>query len=236
MNDLLIIIPTYNEKETIEILIKEIFSFMPQADILVIDDNSPDGTGNIIKDIAKSEPRVNVIIRPYKMGMGSAYKLGFRFALCKTYNYIIQMDADLSHSPRYLPRFLEAIKEADVVLGSRYISGGSVQKWSILRRLISRCGCIYARLILGISIKDITGGFRCYHRQALESINIDKIKSDGFAFQIECIYKVIKKSFYVKEIPFVFLDRERGKSKMNISIIIEAIFIVWRLKFFKNEN
>ncbi|MCX6746395.1 MAG: polyprenol monophosphomannose synthase [Candidatus Parcubacteria bacterium] len=235
MNQGLVILPTYNERENIAKLVREILAQNLSLDILIVDDNSPDGTGQLVEDLRKIIPQLFILHREKKEGLGRAYISGFKWALDKSYDYIFEMDADFSHQPRYLSSFLEAIKGSDLVLGSRYIKGGGTQGWSWLRELISRAGCFYAQIILGLKIKDLTGGFKCYRRKVLESIDLNKIKSNGYMFQIEMTYKAIKKGFKIKEIPFIFQERARGRSKFNKKIIWEAIINCWRLRCFPQK-
>ena len=230
MNQGLVILPTYNEKENIAKLVKEILAQNLGLDILVVDDNSPDGTGQLVEDFKKSVPQLFILHREQKQGLGRAYIAGFKWALAKGYDYIFEMDADFSHQPKYLKDFLIAIKDNDLVLGSRYVKGGGTEGWSFWRKIISRGGCLYAQIILGLPINDLTGGFKCYQRQVLEAIDLDQIESNGYMFQIEMTYKTIKKGFKVKEIPIVFIDREQGKSKFNKKIIWEAVINCWKLK------
>ncbi len=227
----LVIIPTYNESENIEKLIKELFAQHLPLDILVVDDNSPDGTGQLVEDLRKNLPQLFILHREQKNGLGQAYIAGFKWALAQNYDYILEMDADFSHQPEYLKEFLNAAKENDLVLGSRYIKGGGVKGWSLSRQIISRLGCLYARLILSLPFKDLTGGFKCFKRQVLEEIDLDKIESNGYMFQIEMTYKTFKNNFKVKEIPIIFLEREKGKSKFNKKIIWEAIINCWKIRF-----
>lgn len=229
-NDKLIIIPTYNESETIKDLVSAIFRVYRDTDVLVVDDNSPDGTGRIIDGLAASDRRLKCIHRPGKEGMGTAYVEGFRAALGGNYRYIAQMDADFSHDPSYLPRLFASIKDCDVVIGSRYAAGGGVKDWGAARRLMSRFGSLYAKTILGINVNDLTGGFKCFRREALESIDIDSIKSKGYAFQIETTYRAFRKGFRIKEIPIVFTDRRAGLTKMSSTIFFEAIVNVWKFR------
>jgi dolichol-phosphate mannosyltransferase len=227
----IIVIPTYNESKNILSLIREIFKVNPDFHILVVDDNSPDGTGTIADQLADSDPRVKVIHRQKKSGLGSAYVAGFKHALAGGYDLIFQMDADFSHQPKYLPDFIKALEDNDLVLGSRYVPGGGVKNWGPHRRLLSYLGGLYARLILGLSYRDLTGGFKAWRRQVLEKIDLDKIRADGYSFQIETTYRAHQKGFKIKEIPIVFVDRTGGKSKMSFGIFLEATWIVWRLRF-----
>ncbi len=226
-----VVVPTYNERENIEELIEKTLSTSPDIDILIVDDNSPDGTGEIAEKIAKENPRVKVLHRPGKMGLGSAYVEGFKWALEKGYDFIMEMDADFSHNPEDIPRFIEKIKEYDLVIGSRYTDGVSVVNWPISRLLLSYFANIYARTVTGVPIMDLTGGFKCFRRKVLESINLDTIMSDGYAFQIEMNYRAYKKGFKITEIPIIFIERRAGSSKMSKKIVWEAFWLVWKLRF-----
>jgi dolichol-phosphate mannosyltransferase len=233
MNTGLVVIPTYNERENIGRLVKEIFSYNLPLDILVVDDGSPDGTGELVEELIKNESRLFILHRLNKNGIGRAYIAGFKWALEHNYEYIFEMDADFSHQTKYLNDFLTAIKDNDLVLGSRYIKGGGVQNWSFIRKSISYLGCLYARMILGLKIKDLTGGFKCFRKRVIETIDLDKVQSSGFVFQIEMIYLAIKKGFQIKEIPITFMERESGRSKFDKSIFWEALFKIWQLRFRK---
>ena len=226
-----VVVPTYNERENIEELIEKTLNTSPDIDILIVDDNSPDGTGEIAEKIAKENPRVKVLHRPGKMGLGSAYVEGFKWALEKGYDFIMEMDADFSHNPEDIPRFIEKIKEYDLVIGSRYTDGVSVVNWPISRLLLSYFANIYARTVTGVPIMDLTGGFKCFRRKVLESINLDTIMSDGYAFQIEMNYRAYKKGFKITEIPIIFIERRAGSSKMSKKIVWEAFWLVWKLRF-----
>ena len=226
----LLIIPTYNEAENLSSLLHEIFSYAPLTDVLIVDDHSPDGTGEMADKFQKQDARVHVLHRAGKLGLGTAYLAGFKYALAHGYEAALEMDADFSHDPRYLPDFLRTIKDADVVIGSRYIVGGDTPNWSILRRLISGSGNVFARLMLGIPICDCTSGFRCYRRRVLESIDLDAVQSHGYAFQVELTYRVMMQGFQMVETPIVFMDRRCGKSKMSRAIILEALTYVLRTR------
>jgi dolichol-phosphate mannosyltransferase len=227
---ILVIIPTYNERENIEQLLSVLLSIHQTLEILVVDDASPDGTDDLVAQLAEREPRVHLLCRPQKLGLGSAYVEGFRFALGRSYTYIFEMDADFSHDPHDIPRFLDAIEGADLVLGSRYVHGITVVDWPLSRLLLSYFGNLYARLITGMPIRDTTGGFKCFRRQVLEVLDLDRVSSEGYSFQIEITFKVWKKGFRVVEIPILFRDRTRGKSKMSFKINREAVWTVWKLK------
>ncbi len=227
----LIIVPTYNESENIVLLVPEIRAAVPHADILVVDDNSPDGTSDIVKTLGKTFPGLHVLDRARKEGLGRAYISGFKWALEHGYELIFEMDADFSHSPKYLPNFLEAINTADLVLGSRYKNGVNVINWPMSRLLLSYCAnMIFTRIIAGLPFTDSTGGFKCFRKSVLQSLDLDKIGSSGYSFQIEVNYLAWKKGFRVKEIPIVFTDRTRGVSKMSTKIIREALILLWRLR------
>ncbi|MBD3393065.1 MAG: glycosyltransferase [Chitinivibrionales bacterium] len=225
---ILIIVPTYNERENIELLIPEIRARVPGVHVLVVDDSSPDGTSQLVKDMGLEG--VSVLDRGKKEGLGRAYISGFKWALERDYQLIFEMDADFSHDPRYLPDFLTAIANADLVIGSRYISGVNVINWPMQRLLLSYFGNLGARIIAGIPVKDCTGGFKCFRRTVLESINLRSIGSSGYSFQVEMNYHVWRKGFRIVEIPIVFTDRRRGSSKMSTSIVREALVLLWKLR------
>ena len=229
----LIIIPTYNEYDNMRPLVEQIFTYAPASDILIVDDNSPDGTGKLADEMATEDPRVHVMHRAGKLGLGTAYIAGFKYAVEHQYDAAFEMDADFSHDPRYLPDFLRAIESADLVIGSRYVEGGGTPNWSLLRRFISGGGNIFARFMLGIPVHDCTAGFRCYRRQVLESIDLDTIESQGYAFQVELAYRVYKRGFKIVETPIVFLDRRVGKSKMSRAIFLEGFIWVVRARLGK---
>ncbi|MBL7190778.1 polyprenol monophosphomannose synthase [bacterium] len=226
----LIIIPTYNERENIGALIPRILEQTDEVDVLVVDDNSPDGTGKIAAEISEKEPRVFLLQRPGKRGFGSAYCDGFRYALENGYDAVMEMDADFSHDPKEIPNFLKAAEDADLVQGSRYLNGVNVINWPLYRLLLSYFANLYTRIITGLNTKDSTGGFRLIRREALKSVDLRGIKSNGYSFQIELLYKIWLKGFKVVEIPIIFVDRVKGKSKMSKRIIYEAMFMVWKLR------
>ncbi len=231
MNSALVIIPTYNEAENLAPITSAVLAVESRVDILVVDDNSPDGTGNVADGLARKEPRIQVLHRKKKEGLGKAYLHAFRWALDAGYPYIIEMDADFSHDPRYLKVLLdEAISGTDLVLGSRYVAGGGTVNWGPTRRAISRGGSLYARSILGVRIRDLTGGFKCFRRAVLEAIDLNAVKSSGYAFQIELTYRALKAGFRIREVPIVFEDRRVGQSKMSRKIFLEALTMVWKLK------
>jgi dolichol-phosphate mannosyltransferase len=232
----IIIVPTYNEAENLPPLLESILSYAPTADILVVDDNSPDGTGRLAEEIRSKDARIHVMHRPGKLGLGAAYIAGFKYAIQRGYDAAFEMDADFSHDPRYLPDFMNAIEHADLIIGSRYIPGGSTPNWTLTRRLISGSGNIFARLMLGIAVHDCTGGFRCYRREVLENIDLDTVQSRGYAFQVELTYRTMKCGFKIVETPITFIDRVHGKSKMSRKIVLEAFSYVLRTRFSKSSG
>ncbi len=231
VSNALIIIPTYNESENLPLLLRGIFSHAPAVDVLIVDDNSPDGTGKLAEEFAQRDVRVHVLHRAGKLGLGTAYIAGFKYAIAHNYDAAFEMDADFSHDPRYLPDFLDAIQQADLVIGSRYIAGGDTPNWSLMRRLISGIGNAFARFMLGISVHDCTGGYRCYRRHVLQSIDLDSVRSRGYAFQIELTQRVLRQQFKIVETPIVFMDRRLGSSKMSRKIVIEALTFVIHTRF-----
>lgn len=241
--EVLVVIPTYNERENIEGLINDILKQGEGIEVLVVDDNSPDGTADLVEEIRSSLGRVHLLRRPQKMGLGSAYIDGFKWALANTdAEFVFEMDADFSHDPKAIAEFLEAAHDADVVLGSRYLNGITVVHWPLTRLMLSVGANMYTRFITGMPIRDATGGFKCFRRKVLASLPLDRIKSDGYSFQIEVNYLVWKKGFRIREIPIVFVDRRSGVSKMSRSIIWEAVLLVWKLRwdsvkrFFRGEQ
>jgi len=227
----LVIVPTYNELENLPRIVPQILAKDERLHVLVVDDNSPDGTGQLAdKMAAESNGRIFVLHREQKAGLGQAYLAGFRWALEHTFDLMFEMDADFSHDPKYLPDFLTAIEEADLVIGSRYISGVNVINWPMGRLLLSYYANVYSRVVTGLPLRDGTGGFKCFRRKVLESIDLDRVRSNGYAFQIEMSFRAYKKGFKIKEIPIVFVDREVGVSKMSKKIVREAIWMVWRLR------
>ncbi len=226
----LVIIPTYNELDNISRLIPDLLDRYENLDILVVDDDSPDGTGNYVEEISSGNPRIKIIRRKKKMGLGTAYIAGFKYAIQHDYEYVFEMDADYSHDPGEIKNFLSAVKQYDLVLGSRYVRGVNVINWPMRRLLLSYFANKYTRFITGMPVQDATGGFKCFRKKVLESINLDKIKSNGYAFQIEMTFKAWKKGFKVGEIPIIFVDRMKGRSKMSKKIVREAIFMVWKLR------
>ncbi|MFL5318859.1 MAG: polyprenol monophosphomannose synthase [Myxococcaceae bacterium] len=231
MNKALVCVPTYNERDNLPAITSEILKAEPRVDILVVDDNSPDGTGKLADELAAKEPRIRVFHREKKEGLGRAYLAAFKWALKEGYEYIIEMDADFSHHPRYLPTLLdEAMSGTDLVLGSRYVEGGGTVNWGVGRQIISKGGSLYARTVLGVGIRDLTGGFKCFRRHVLEALDLEHIQTSGYGFQIEMTYRTLKKGFRVKEVPIVFEDRRVGQSKMSRKIFLEAFMNVWKLR------
>lgn len=231
MKSTLVCLPTYNEADNLRAIIPAILEAAPGVDVLVIDDRSPDGTGDIADEFAASNNRVFVLHRERKEGLGRAYLAAFQWALQRDYQLILEMDADFSHSPVFLPQLiLEAERGTDLVLGSRYVLGGGTRNWGILRKILSRGGSVYARAVLGITPRDLTGGFKCFKRHVLEALDLATVRSTGYAFQIELTYRTLQKGFKVTEIPIIFEDRRVGKSKMNGQIFTEALWGVWKMK------
>jgi dolichol-phosphate mannosyltransferase len=227
----LVIIPTYDESDNLPRLVPAVLSRDPRLEILVVDDNSPDGTGRLADEIAAAEPRVHVLHRPGKMGLGTAYITGFRWGLERGYDVLFEMDADFSHDPAHLPQFLEAIEDYDVVLGSRYLHGRvTVVNWPMGRLLLSYFANIYARTVTGLPVADATGGFKCFRREVLEAIELERVESSGYAFQIEMSFRAWKKGFRLGELPITFVDRDVGESKMSKKIVREAVWRVWRFR------
>lgn len=233
MKKVLVIIPTYNESENILNLIPEVLKYSDSNylwNVLVVDDNSPDGTASMVENL--KDPNVHLIKRERKMGLGTAYVRGFRFAIEKSFDFVFEMDADFSHDPKYLPEFVKLIEEGnDLVVGSRYINGISVVNWPIGRLFLSYYANIYTRIVTGLKVKDTTAGFMCYRVSSLSQIDLDKVKSNGYSFQIEMKFKFYKKGFKIAETPILFIDRRAGSSKMSKKVVYEAYFLVWKLKF-----
>ena len=227
----LLIIPTYNELNNLQKLLPVVLGLYSSLDVLIVDDNSPDGTGEFVKEFAEDNPRVNLIERPDKNGLGTAYVEGFKYMLSNGYDFALQMDADFSHDPKDIERMLSAAQEHDLIIGSRYKQGVNVINWPMRRLLLSYFANKYTRLITGMPVCDSTGGFKCFRRDVLESIDLDNIRSNGYTFQIEMNFKAWKKGFDLQEIPIVFTDRVAGTSKMSKKIVYEAIFMVWYLRF-----
>ena len=231
LNRVLIIIPTYNEIKNIEKVLDVVFGLgIENLDVLIIDDNSPDGTAEFIKQYMKNQNSLFMIQRSGKLGLGTAYVTGFRYALERDYQYIFEMDADLSHDPREIPNFLSAMNKADLVIGSRYLTGVNVINWPLVRLFISVIASKYTRFITGLPIHDCTSGFKCFNRRVLEAIPLEEVSSSGYSFQIEMNFKAWKRGFKIQEIPIIFHDRTEGASKMSKRIIMEAVFVVWKLK------
>ena len=228
---ILVIIPTYNERENLIELMGRVFA-QPVADlnVLIVDDNSPDGTGALADELHEKDPRVNVMHRAGKLGLGSAYVAGFRYALENGYDAVFEMDADFSHNPDSIPDFLHELESVDLVVGSRYLHGVTVVNWPLSRLILSYGANLYTRVITGMPLMDATGGFKCFRRQVLEALDLSRVKSDGYGFQIEVNFKAWRKKFRIKEIPILFVDRRAGSSKMSRRIVWEAAWMVWRLR------
>ncbi len=238
----LIVVPTYNEIENLRPLMEQIFqvadakahqSGVSLVSVLVVDDNSPDGTGQLAEELSKKEPRIHVLHRQEKAGLGKAYVAGFAWGLKEGFDAILEMDADFSHNPQYLPEFWRLLKEYDVVIGSRYVNGGGVKNWGLVRKLISRGGSVYARNLLGLAVKDMTGGFNAWRRQVLEKVDISTLRSEGYAFQIELKWRAFQKGFKITEFPIIFEDRAVGQSKMSKKIVVEAMMRVASMRMEK---
>ena len=229
-----VVLPTYNERENLEPVVAGIRAALtpvaPDHRVLVVDDSSPDGTGKLADALAARDPAVRVLHRFRKEGLGQAYLAGFRYALREGAALVVEMDADLSHDPAHLPAMVEAARDADVVLGSRYVAGGRVRNWGRMRRLVSRGGCWYARVVLGVEVRDLTGGFKVFRREVLETLDLHWVRSQGYAFQVELTYRAIQAGFRVREVPIVFTDRRVGQSKMSRRIVLEAMWMVPRLR------
>jgi dolichol-phosphate mannosyltransferase len=228
----LVVVPTYNERDNILKLIDAVLAQADELDVLVVDDGSPDGTGALVDERAAADDRVHILHRERKLGLGTAYLAGFRWALERDYEFIFEMDADFSHDPQHLPQFLASVENADLVLGSRYREGRvTIVNWPIARLMLSYFANVYARAVTGLQVYDATGGFKCFRRKVLEAIDLTKVKSNGYAFQIEMSFRAWKKGFRIVEIPIVFVDRTEGSSKMSRAIIREAVWMVWRLRW-----
>ncbi len=227
----LVVTPTYNERANLEPFLQGLFEVLPEAHCLVVDDASPDGTGELADDLAGHDERIKVMHRPGKLGLGSAYLQAFEWALREGYDLVFEMDTDLSHDPRYLPDFIEAFGSgADVVIGSRNVRGGGVEGWGLGRHVLSKGGSLYSRLILGLDVHDLTSGYKGFRRQVLEAIDLKAVRSEGYSFQIELTYRAIRKGFRVREVPIVFVDRRAGQSKMSRRIFAEAVLMVPKLR------
>jgi len=225
-----VVIPTYNERDNLERLARQILSQDPAIHLLVVDDNSPDGTGALADRLAAETGRLSVLHRAGKLGLGSAYREGFRLALDMGADFVVQMDADFSHDPSILPVFFESMREYDLVIGSRYLNGVSVVNWPLRRLMLSYFASVYTRVITGLTISDCTSGFKCFRRSALEAIDLGRVRSDGYSFQIEMNYRCVERGFRVTEVPIIFIDRHAGSSKMSKRIVREAVLMVWKLK------
>ncbi len=233
MSETLVIIPTYDEKSNVGPVSRAVLQVLPDAHLLFVDDNSPDGTGRLLDEMAEADPRIRVLHKPAKSGLGRAYITGFKWALQRDYEYIFEMDADFSHDPNDLPRFLEACNReaADLVLGSRYVDGIRITNWPLSRLMLSKSAAWYVRLVTGMPVTDPTGGFKCYRRHVLAAIDLDLIESNGYSFQVEMSHTVWLKGFKIVEVPIVFEDRRAGYSKMSTAIFKEALWLVWKLAF-----
>jgi dolichol-phosphate mannosyltransferase len=228
----LICVPTYNERDNLEALCAAALAALPQAELLIIDDNSPDGTGALGDAIAARDPRVRMLHRPGKLGLGTAYLDAFRRGLADGFDYLFEMDCDFSHDPKYLPELLAAARAgADLVIGSRYVPGGGTRNWGLGRKLVSRGGSLYARAVLSVPVHDLTGGYKCFRRRVLEALPLDRVRTHGYGFQIEMTYRALRAGFRVVEVPIVFVDRRVGQSKMTRAIFLEAVTMVWKLRF-----
>lgn len=226
----LVIIPTYNEIENMKMLLPVLMKLKQKFDVLVVDDSSPDGTAKFVEEFARSESRVHVLVRGAKQGLGKAYLAGFDWGLKNGYDVLTEMDADFSHAPHHLDEILALIDKHDVVIGSRYVKGGGTVNWGVLRKIISRGGSLYSRIILGYPLRDWTGGFNCWRKEVLEKINLAGIQSNGYSFQIELKYKALKNGYQIYEAPIIFEDRRVGQSKMSLKIVLEAFYKVWLIK------
>jgi dolichol-phosphate mannosyltransferase len=233
MPKILVVTPTYNEADNIESFIPQVLRQHTDMQILIVDDNSPDKTGDLVERMSKNNPRIHLIRRPSKMGLGTAYVEGFKYAIANNFDYVFEMDADFSHSPDEIPHFLEKMEQCDLVVGSRYTGGVRVVNWPIRRLMLSYSANVYTRVVTGLPLKDATGGFKCFKRAVLEAIDLNKIHSNGYAFQIEMNFKAWNKGFKVCEHPIIFFDRRSGVSKMSKKIVVEAVFMVWKLKLKK---
>jgi dolichol-phosphate mannosyltransferase len=226
----LVVVPTYNEIKNLSQIVPEILRQDPRIEVLVVDDGSPDGTGELADRMGEEDPRIHCLHRTKKEGLGKAYLAGFKWALTRDYDFIFEMDADFSHDPKYLPGFLRAVEDADLVIGSRYKTGVNVINWPMSRLLLSYGANIYARWITGLPLTDSTGGFKCFRRSVLATLELDRVESNGYSFQIEMSFRAWKRGFRLKEIPIVFVDRVEGQSKMNKKIVREAIWMVWWIR------
>lgn len=230
-SEAVVIIPTYNEVDNVRDLVEHIYQHQPEIHILFIDDSSPDGTAEVIKTMQEKYACVHLIQREGKQGLGTAYLTGFKWALKEGYKYVFEMDADFSHDPKEIPHFLKAIAENDLVIGSRYIKGVNVINWPLKRLLLSYFANVYTQIVTGLPVKDSTGGYKCFRREVLETIDLDGIRTNGYGFQIEMNFRAWRKGFRIQEIPIIFVDRVHGESKLSTRIMWEAIFLVWKLRF-----
>ena len=237
--DVTIVVPTYNERDRLDALVTQVFDACDgqlRVEMIIVDDNSPDGTGALADALAAREPRISVLHRERKEGLGRAYLAGFEVALGRGYGRVLEMDADFSHAPERLPALLAASRDADLVLGSRYVQGGGTVNWGLGRRILSKGGSLYARTILGLGVRDLTGGFKCFRREVLEGLDLPTVQSSGYAFQIELTYRAARRGFCIVEVPITFIDRRVGNSKMSRRIVAEALWMVWRIRFDKDAN
>jgi dolichol-phosphate mannosyltransferase len=234
MNKTLVIIPTYNERENLPVLVKRLMALPVRVHILVVDDGSPDGTGKLADELAAENPAVNVLHRTVKNGLGRAYIAGFKWALDRGYEFVFELDGDMSHNPDDVPMFLEAAQNADLVIGSRYMNGIRIINWPLSRLMLSKCAAKYVKIITGMPITDPTGGYKCFRRRSLEAIDLDNINSNGYSFQIEMTHRLWRQGFRIVEVPIIFTDRFQGHSKMSGHIVREALIMVWRLLFQNN--
>jgi dolichol-phosphate mannosyltransferase len=228
---ILIVIPTYNERENLPTLIPLLRKNAPEAHLLIVDDGSPDGTGALVEEMRATDPAIFILHRTTKDGLGRAYLAGFAWGLEHGYETLLQMDADLSHNPEDAPKLIKAAQTADLAIGSRYVAGGGTVNWGLGRRLLSRGGSLYSRTILGLSVNDLTGGFKCWNRRVLEDIDLPSVRSNGYSFQIEMTWRALRRGWKLTEVPIVFTDRVDGVSKMSKRIVFEAVGMVWRLRF-----
>ena len=231
MNQTLIIVPTYNERESLPRIAEKLLSLPVGVDVLVVDDNSPDGTGKLADELAAKHPNIHVLHRAEKNGLGRAYLAGFKWALERGYEFIFEMDGDFSHNPDDVPKFLEAAQNADLVLGSRYVNGIRIINWPLQRLMLSKFAATYVQIITGMPLTDPTGGYKCFRRRALQAIDLEAVRSNGYSFQIEVTHKIWRQGLTVVEVPIIFTDRFLGKSKMTGKIVREALLMVWRLLF-----
>jgi dolichol-phosphate mannosyltransferase len=227
----LVILPTFNERGNLPQIVPAVLAQSSELDVLVVDDNSPDGTGQVADALAAADPRVSVLHRKAKQGLGTAYVTGFQWALRRGYTRVFEMDADFSHDPEDVPRLLAAAEDADLVIGSRWVPGGGTRNWSLLRRCISRGGSLYAGLVLGLPVRDATSGFKCFRAETLTVLDLDSVHSNGYSFQVELNYQCFKRGLRIREVPIVFVDRRVGESKMSSHIVFEAMLMCWKLRF-----